>query len=69
MKRWISFFFVALLLTSPAAEASNNVPYKNQKSGQFCKKLDIGKYVISPTAGKLKCTQKTGAGRARWTHA
>ena len=48
MKRWISFFFVALLLANPAAEASNNVPYKNQKAGQFCKNLDIGKFVVTP---------------------
>lgn len=69
MKRWISFFFVALMLASPAAEASNNVPYKNQKAGQFCKNLDIGKFVVTPSYGKLKCVKAQSAQRAKWIHA
>ena len=69
MKRWISFFFVALMLASPTAEASNNVPYKNQKAGQFCKNLDIGNFVVNPGSGKLKCAKAKSAQHAKWVHA
>jgi hypothetical protein len=46
------------------ANAAKTVPYKNQKAGQFCKTIDIGKSVNLPDGMKLKCT-KDGA-RARW---
>ena len=69
MKKWISALFVVLLFAGPAAEASNNVTYKNQKAGQFCKTLDIGKFVVTPNSGKLKCVKAKGAQRAKWTHA
>lgn len=69
MRKWISVFFVALLLTGQSAQASQNVPYKNQKAGQFCKTVDIGKFVLTPNSGKLKCVKAKGAQRAKWTHA
>jgi len=48
-----------------AAEASKKVPYKNQRAGQFCKTVDIGKRVSIPDGTSLKC-KKDGT-RARWS--
>ena len=47
------------------AEANKRVPYKNQKAGQFCKTVDIGKRVSIPDGTSLKC-KKDGT-RARWS--
>ena len=55
---------VSLLSISPT-EAVGSVPYKNQKAGQFCKTIDIGKSVKLPDGTKLKCS-KNGE-RARWS--
>lgn len=57
---------VALNVAAPPVEASSTVQYKNQKAGQFCKNLDIGKYVETPSSGRLKCVTKPGSARAKW---
>jgi hypothetical protein len=59
----IGVLSVLLLMPMPA-NAAKAVPYKNQKAGQPCKTIDIGKSVNLPDGMKLKCT-KDGA-RARW---
>ncbi|NCU89487.1 MAG: hypothetical protein EBV63_02135 [Actinobacteria bacterium] len=64
MKRFLVGSLALSLLVPFPAIAANTVPYKNQKSGQFCKTVDIGKSVKLPDGMKLKCT-KDGA-RARW---
>lgn len=59
------FLTASLIFLSVAnASASASVPYKNQKAGQFCKVLDIGKTVKLPDGKRLQC-QKAGT-RARW---
>ena len=63
---WI--LVVALMVAAPSAEALGTVQYKNQKAGQFCKNMDIGKYVVTPGSGKLKCVIRSGASRAKWVH-
>ena len=67
MKKLSLFLAVALLVASPSANAAGTVKYGKQKAGQFCKTLDIGKYVATPS-GKLKCTMAKGTTRARWSH-
>lgn len=64
MKRILIGALAFSLLMPIPANAAMTVPYKNQKAGQFCKSVDIGKYVKLPSGTKLKCT-KDGA-RARW---
>jgi hypothetical protein len=65
-----STVLIAILVSIfPApAEAAGKVTYKNQKAGQFCKAADVGKFTISPAAGKLKCIIKKGTNRARWSN-
>lgn len=67
MKRILVVLITLGLTLSPAtqAEAKKTVPYKNQKAGQFCKTIDIGKRVKVPDGTKLRC-KKDGT-RARWT--
>lgn len=67
MKKLSLFLAAALLVASPSASAAGTVKYVKQKAGQFCKTLDIGKYVVTPS-GKLKCTVTKGTTRARWSH-
>lgn len=69
MKRMSVFLAIVILAAGPTANASTAVKYVNQKAGQFCKKIDIGKFVLTPGAGKLKCSMAKGSGSARWTHA
>ena len=59
----LSAVLVSGLLIAPA-EAAKSVPFKNQRAGQFCKTIDIGKSVKLPDGSKLKCL-KNGT-RARW---
>lgn len=67
MKKLIgALLAVALTFSSiSVAEASKRVPYKNQKAGQFCKTVDIGKRVVIPDGTNLRC--KKDGSRARWT--
>lgn len=67
MRKLSLFMAIALLVATPAANAAGTVKYSKQKAGQFCKTLDIGKYVATPS-GKLKCTVAKGAMRAKWLH-
>jgi hypothetical protein len=67
MKKLSLFLAVVLLVASPSASAAGTVKYVKQKAGQFCKALEIGKYVVTPS-GKLKCTVAEGIPRARWSH-
>ncbi|MDP1712531.1 MAG: hypothetical protein Q8K86_08750 [Candidatus Nanopelagicaceae bacterium] len=69
MKKLSFLLALAFLVANPSADASTMVKYVNQKAGQFCKKVDIGKFVLAPSTGKLKCLMAKGASRARWTHA
>jgi hypothetical protein len=55
---------VSLLFFPVSAQASNSVPYKNQKAGQFCKVADTNKIVKRPDGSKLIC--KKDGNRARW---
>jgi hypothetical protein len=65
-KPLVALLSLALTISSAAiADASKSVPYKNQKAGQFCKTVDIGKRVSIPDGTSLKC-KKDGA-RARWS--
>lgn len=64
MKRLLIGSLALSLLMPMPANAAKTVEYKNQKAGQFCKTVDIGKNVKLPDGVKLKCT-KEGA-RARW---
>jgi hypothetical protein len=64
MKKILTATLALSLLMPFSASAAKTVPYKNQKAGQFCKKIDIGKNVKLPDGMKLKCT-KDGT-RARW---
>ena len=64
MKRILIGALALSLLMPMPANAAKTVPYKNQKAGQFCKTVDIGKNVKLPDGMKLKCT-KDGT-RARW---
>ena len=64
MKRVLIGALALSLLMPMPANAAKTVPYKNQKAGQFCKTVDIGKSVKLPDGTKLKCT-KDGT-RARW---
>ncbi len=68
MKKLALLLTLVVLAASPTASASTSVKYVNQKAGQFCKKIDIGKFVLTPSTGKLKCLTASGASRARWTH-
>jgi hypothetical protein len=60
---------VAMLLipqaTVSAAYAASTVKYTNQKAGQFCKNLEVGKFVVLPSGSKLKCVSLTNA-KPRW---
>jgi hypothetical protein len=66
MRKTVSGLAISLVLAFPLtnASASSTVPYKNQRAGQFCKSVDVGKSVKLPDGKKLKCTMD-GA-RARW---
>jgi hypothetical protein len=55
---------ISLLLTPAPAQASQSVPYKKQKAGQFCKVADTNKTVKLPDGAKLIC--KKDGSRARW---
>jgi hypothetical protein len=55
MKKTIASLLIAgLSLTLSPANASTTVKYKNQKAGQFCKSVDLGKTVSTPS-GTLVC--------------
>jgi hypothetical protein len=63
--RKLGLLVLVFWLLNPApVQAAKNVPYKNQKNGQFCKTIDINNSVTLPDKSKLVCT-KDGA-RARW---
>jgi hypothetical protein len=64
MKKILTGALALSLLIPIQANAAKTVPYKNQRAGQFCKSVDIGKRVKLPDGMKLKCT-KDGT-RARW---
>jgi len=64
MKKVVGLALALALLSSIPAQAAKTVPYKNQKAGQFCKKVDIKKQVLLPDGTVLTCT-KDGL-RARW---
>ena len=64
MKKLVLIISLVLVFNPTSAHASKSVPYKNQKSGQFCKKADVGKSVKLPDGMKLKC--KMDGSRARW---
>ena len=64
MKRILVGALALSLLMPVSANAAKTVPYKNQRAGQFCKTVDIGKRVKLPDGMKLKCA-KDGT-RARW---
>jgi hypothetical protein len=52
------------ILSSGPAEAAKTVPFKNQRSGQFCKTIDINKTVTLLDGSKLVCLKE--GSRARW---
>jgi len=67
--RKASLLVILLLVAgNSSANASLMVQYKSQKAGQFCKNIDIGKFVVTPGSGKLKCVIKSGSNRAKWIH-
>ena len=66
MKKTIaSLLVVGLSLTMSPANATSKVKYKSQKAGQFCKSVDLGKTVLTPS-GTLVC--KMNGNRARWSN-
>ena len=68
MAKLSALLVIGLMFVIPSSQASATVQYKNQKPGQFCKSVDVGKYVTVPGSGKLKCVLKSGATRAKWVH-
>ncbi len=66
MKKCLSLLALSALVIMPVSnvQAAGSVPYKNQRAGQFCKAVDIGKTVKLPDGVKLKCKQD--GPRARW---
>jgi len=64
MKRLLIGALALSLLMPTPANAAKTVPYKNQKAGQFCKKVDIKKKVSLPNGTVLTC--KKDGPRARW---
>jgi hypothetical protein len=64
MRRLLFAFLSFTLLIPTSVEAHKTVLYKNQKAGQFCKTVDIGRYVILPDETRLIC-EKDGT-KARW---
>lgn len=69
MRKFLSTALISLLLfpaLSGVAYGANTVKYANQKAGQFCKNLDIGKSVTLPNGSRLKCAIATGAVKPKW---
>ena len=64
-KRLITAIAMFSIMGMSNVQAANSVPYKNQKAGQFCKSVDVGKNVKLPDGSKLKCLRN--GERARWT--
>lgn len=57
---------VFVLLFNPiSAEATKPIKYQNQKAGQFCKNVEVGKFVRPSGTEILEC--KKDGKQARWT--
>ena len=58
---------LASMLTAPtSAFAAGQVKYTNQKVGQFCKTIEIGKYTYNPSGDRLVCVSDES--KARWQY-
>lgn len=69
VRKLLSGALTGLLLLptlSDVAYGASAVKYRNQRAGQFCKNLDIGKSVSLPDGSKLKCATATGAKKPKW---
>ena len=55
----------ALTFIPTTASAQGTVVYKNQKAGQYCKKIDINKITVNANGKTLKCL--VVGSKARWS--
>jgi hypothetical protein len=63
----LTVFLAASMLIAPtSAFAAGKVNYTNQKEGQFCKTVEIGKYTYNPAGDRLVCV--SGESKARWQY-
>jgi hypothetical protein len=68
MKKFsLAVILLASMLAAPStAFAAGQVKYTNQKVGQFCKTVDIGKYTYNPEGDRLVCVG--GETNPRWQY-
>ncbi len=63
----LAIILLASMLTAPtSAFAAGQVKYTNQKVGQFCKSIEIGKYTYNPSGDRLVCVSDES--KARWQY-
>jgi hypothetical protein len=63
----LAIILLASMLTAPtSAFAAGQVKYTNQKVGQFCKTVDIGKHTHNPSGDRLVCVSDES--KARWQY-
>ncbi len=63
----LAIILLASMLIAPtSAFAAGQVKYTNQKVGQFCKTIEIGKYTYNPSGDRLVCVSDES--KARWQY-
>lgn len=67
MKRLLIFTISALLISPMPAQANKPISYQDQKAGQYCKKVQVGKFVRTTDSELLEC--KKDGSQSRWTTA
>ena len=67
LKRLLILTLSIFLLSPIPAHANKPISYQDQKAGQFCKKVQVGKFVRTADSELLECT-KDGS-QSRWTTA